>query len=344
VCFAEASAQAKLPAHPRRGRRPGLRPSASPRPDETSWTLRHPVPTRTRRVILSTTQNSETKRERRESAREKARITREAEAKRRRRNKWALQGGLVVGVLAVLAVVALVITRSIAPAGPGPLNMASDGIVLSGDGATVSAVSTDATPADGSPTPAAPGTAEKPSIVVYLDYMCPYCGQFDTTNAEQLETWVTQGAADLEIHPLGFLDNASLGSKYSTRSANALACVANYQPDTALDVNTALFAQQPAENTTGLTNDELVTLVQGAGVDDPDIASCITDGQFTDWVASATERALNDPVPNSDLAAVSATPTVLVNGQQYQGSPTDAAAFAKFVAQVSGGATGTEAP
>jgi protein-disulfide isomerase len=215
--------------------------------------------------------------------------------------------------------------------------MASDGIVLSGDGTTVSAVTTDATPADGSPTPSAAGTAEKPSIVVYLDYMCPFCGQFDTTNAEQLETWVTQGAADLEIHPLGFLDNASLGSKYSTRAANALACVANYQPDAALDVNTALFAQQPAENTTGLTDDELVTLVEGAGVDDPAVASCVTGGEFTDWVASATERALNDPLPNSDLAAVSATPTVLVNGQQYQGSPTDAAAFAQFVDEVVAG-------
>jgi protein-disulfide isomerase len=280
---------------------------------------------------------AETKRERREAAREKARVTREAEAKRRRRRKWALQGGLVVGVLAVLAVVALVVSRSLAPAGPGPLNMASDGIVLSGDGTTISAVSTDAVPADGSPVPSAAGTAEKPSIVVYLDYMCPYCGQFDTTNADQLETWATQGAIDLEIHPLGFLDNASMGSKYSTRSANALACVANTEPDAALDVNTALFAQQPAENTRGLTNDELVTLVEGAGVDDPDVASCIRDGQFDDWVASATERALNDPLPNSDLAAVTATPTVLVNGQQYQGSPTDAAAFAQFVAEVAGG-------
>lgn len=279
----------------------------------------------------------ETKRERREAAREKARAAREAEAKRRRRRRWALQGGLAVGVLAVLAVVALVVTRSLAPAGPGPLNMASDGIVLSGDGTTISAVSTDAVPADGSPVPSAAGTAEKPSIVVYLDYMCPYCGQFDTTNADQLETWATQGAVDLEIHPLGFLDSASQGSKYSTRSANALACVANSRPDAALDVNTALFAQQPAENTRGLTNDELVTLIEGAGVDDPDVASCVRDGQFDDWVASATERALNDPVPHSDLAAVTATPTVLVNGQQYQGSPTDAAAFAQFVAEVAGG-------
>jgi protein-disulfide isomerase len=283
----------------------------------------------------------DTKRERREAAREKARATREAEARRRRRNKWALQGGLVVGVLAIAAIVVLVVTRSIAPAGPGPLNMASDGIVLSGDGTSVSATTTDAVPADGTPTASAAGTAEKPSIVVYLDYMCPYCGDFDTTNAEQLATWASQGLVDLEIHPLGFLDSASQGSRYSTRSANALACVANYQPDVALDVNTALFAQQPEENTRGLTDEQLVTLVEGAGVTDDQVAGCITGGDFDDWVASATERALNDPLPNSDLEKVTGTPTVLVNGQQYQGSLTDASVFAQFVAEVAGGqATG----
>lgn len=279
----------------------------------------------------------DTKRERRDAAREKARITREAEAKRRRRNKWFAQGGLVLGTLAVIGVIALVVTRSLVPAGPGPLNMASDGLVLSGDGTTVSAASTDALAADATPTASAAGTAEKPSIVVYLDYMCPYCGQFDTTNAEQLATWVAQGSVDLEIHPLGFLDSASLGTEYSTRSANAFACVANYQPEAALDVNTALFAQQPAENTSGLTDDELITLVQGAGADDSSIPACITGGEFTDWVASATERALNDPLPNSDEAKVTGTPTVLVNGQKYGGSLTDATVFAQFVSEVAAG-------
>ncbi|MBD8703208.1 thioredoxin domain-containing protein [Frigoribacterium sp. CFBP 13712] len=281
----------------------------------------------------------DTKRERRDAAREKARITRETEARRRRRNKWFAQGGLVVGVLAVIGVIALVITRSLAPAGPGPLNMASDGLVLSGDGTSVSAATTDALAADAEPVASTAGTAEKPSIVVYLDYLCPYCGQFDTANAEQLTTWVSQGDVDLEIHPLGFLDNASLGTKYSTRSANAFACVANYDPDAALDVNTALFAQQPAENTSGLTDAELVSLVEGAGADDPGIAGCITGGEFDDWVASATERALNDPLPNSDEPKVTGTPTILVNGQKYGGSLTDPTVFAQFVAEVASGAS-----
>ena len=82
-----------------------------------------------------------TKNERRQHAREVARQRADAEKRRKRRNKWFLQGGLVLGVLAVAAVVVLVVTRSMAPAGPGPLNMASDGIVLSGDGTTISATS-----------------------------------------------------------------------------------------------------------------------------------------------------------------------------------------------------------
>jgi protein-disulfide isomerase len=206
----------------------------------------------------------DTKRERRDAAREKARATREAEARRRRRNRVLTQGGLVVGVLAVIAVIALVVSRSLVPAGPGPLNMASDGLLLSGDGTTVSAATTEALAADADPVPSPAGTAEKPSIVVYLDYMCPFCGQFDTANAEQLETWVSQGDVDLEIHPLGFLDSASLGTRYSTRSANAFACVANHQPDAALDVNTALFAQQPAENTSALTATRAATSTTGS--------------------------------------------------------------------------------
>jgi protein-disulfide isomerase len=267
----------------------------------------------------------DTKRERRDAAREKARATREAEARRRRRNRVLTQGGLVVGVLAVIGVIALVVSRSLVPAGPGPLNMASDGLLLTGDGTTVSAATTDALAADADPVPSPAGTADKPSIVVYLDYMCPFCGQFDTANAEQLETWVSQGDVDLEIHPLGFLDSASLGTRYSTRSANAFACVANHQPDAALDVNTALFAQQPAENTSGLTDAELVSLVEGAGVDDP--------------AAAATERALNDPLPNSDESKVTGTPTVLVNGRKYGGSLTDPTVFAQFVSEVASGAS-----
>jgi len=277
------------------------------------------------------------KRDRRHAAREKARLAREAEVRRHRRNRWLLQGGLVLGALAVVAIVVLVVVQVAKPAGPGPANMASDGIVLQSDGAQgVEAVRTDAIPAGGTPTATDTADDGRARIVIYQDYLCPACGAFDTTNAEQLEALVTSGDATLELHPISILDRASQGTEYSTRGANAAACVADADPDAFLDVNTALYAQQPGENTRGLTDDEIVELVQGAGVTDPAVESCIRDGAYEDWVADATTRALEGPLPGTDLPAVSGTPTVLVDGQRYEGGLTDAAAFAAFVTEVSG--------
>src|SRR3712207_9318628 len=42
---------------------------------------------------------------------------------------------------------------------------------------------------------------------------------------------------------------------------------------------------------------------------------------------------LHDALPISDVTAIQGTPTVLVNGVQYEGSVDDPAAFAAFVAQ-----------
>ena len=277
------------------------------------------------------------KRDRRDAAREKARAAREAEARRKRRNRWLLQGGLALGVVAAIAVVVLVVVQVAKPAGPGPENMASDGIVLQSDGAQgVEAVRTAAIPAGGTPTATDADSEGTAHIVVYEDYLCPICRDFDTANADLLESLVAGGDATLELHPISILDRLSQGTRYATRAANAAACVAESDPDAFLDVNTALYAQQPAENSRGLTDDELVALVQGAGVTDEAVESCVRDGSFEDWVGDATTRALDGPLPGSDLPAVSGTPTVLVDGQHYQGDVRDSAAFAAFVTQASG--------
>ncbi|PPF34382.1 thioredoxin domain-containing protein [Rathayibacter sp. AY1A3] len=273
------------------------------------------------------------KNDRRHAAREKARLAREAQARRTRRNKWLLQGGITAGVLAVIAVTALVIVQATRPTGPGPVNMASDGIVLTaGESGGVEAVRSEAIPAGGAPTPfESPGDAAH--IVIYQDFLCPICEAFDTANSEQLEALAESGAATVEIHPIAILDRLSQGTRYATRAANAAACVAEAEPDKFLDVNTAFYAQQPAEGTSGLSDDQIVELVQGAGATSGEVAACIQGGDHEDWVADATARALDGPLPNTDLPAVTGTPTVLVNGEQYQGAVDDPAAFAAFVRQ-----------
>jgi protein-disulfide isomerase len=280
--------------------------------------------------------DNESKKARRNAARERAREARLKEQARRRRNKTFLISGIIVGVLAIATIVVLVVVNSIQPAGPGPKNMASDGILLTGQSGKIVPVETKAIPEGGKPT-ATKQDDSVTNITVYEDYMCPICNQFETGNMTQIKQWVKDGKATLEVHPFNLLDRSSLGSKYSTRSAAAAACVANYDPDAFLDVNTAFYANQPSENTRGLTNDKLADIAKKAGATNPKVQSCITDQKFAGWVADATNRVLTEPLANSDLPRLTGTPTVIVNGKQYNGQGTnswaDPQAFAAFVEQ-----------
>lgn len=274
--------------------------------------------------------------ERREAAREKARVLRDQQKKRERRNKFLIQGGIIVAVLAIAGLVVSLIAVNNRPAGPGPQNMASDGVLLTaGEDGGITAVETPALAAGESPTPTEPddsGTVA--NIVTYVDYLCPFCGQFEATNSESIRTMVEEGAATLEVHPVAILTNKSAGTQYSLRAANAAACVADSSPEAFFDFNSLLFENQPEEGTSGLTNDELSALADEAGVSNlSGIEQCIDDTEFKSWVQEATNRALTEPVPNSDLPSITGTPTVLVNGQQYGGGLSDPAEFQSFVLQ-----------
>jgi len=289
------------------------------------------------------------KNQKRDAAREKARELREAQKKKERRRRWIIQGSIVAAVIAVVVIVALVITNSVKPEGPGPANMASDGIVI-GEGLV--AQRTAARPVDADPIPST-GLGENGvvDIRIYQDYFCPICGAFETANGEQIRSWVDTGVATIEIHPVAILDNYSLGTKYSTRSANAAACVANFSPDNFFDFNAELFANQPAEQTEGLTDDELKALVASANVANASqINPCIDEQTFTPWVTAATNRAVAvDEDGNLKIVPITdppttqfGTPTILVNGVRYTGGVDDAAAFATFVLQQSGAESPTD--
>ena len=284
------------------------------------------------------------KKARRDQAREHARELREIERKRRRRNRLLVQGGVVLGLIAIAAIVVLVVSSiQPKPAGPsaGPKNMLSDGILLTADATTsgdIIPVETAAIPSKGTPTPTDVSKyTDTVNIVTYVDYFCPICQAFEQTNQQQIGTWVSQGLATLEIHPISILDGSSVGTRYSTRAANAAACVANFQPTVYFQVNTALYANQPKEQTTGLTNDELISILTQAGATDSHIAKCVKDETFSAWVTAASDRSNAGPIPNSNVARVAGTPTVIVNGIQYTGQVNDAAGFSDFVTSIANG-------
>jgi hypothetical protein len=273
-----------------------------------------------------------TRDQKRELAREMARAEREKRLKSQARNRILIRVGATVGVIALLAAVGGGIWLATRPAGPGPVNMASDGVVFQGVDGEATVVETRALESGENPIPTDPSDFDDVvRIVTYLDFGCPYCAQFETTNAAQIEELVADGVATLEVHPINLLKNAFLGDRYSARSANASACVAAYEPSKFLDVSAAFFAQQPAESGNGFTNREIVDLVKGAGVTESRVEGCITGEEFKDWVEAATLRALTGPLPNTKEARVTGTPTILVNGERYVGSLTNPAEFRAFV-------------
>jgi len=287
-----------------------------------------------------------TKNQRREAARDKARALREEQRKKERRNRIFLQGGIGVVIVAIALVIFFVVQGSVPASAAGPLNMASDGIVIGKD---YKAVKTAALTKNEKPI--ATVRDKKSSVVsvrIYIDYFCPICNEFETANKTQLSSWLKSGAITLEIHPISILDRSSLGTAYSTRAANAGACVANYAPDDYWAFTQEMYVKQPAEDTVGLTNAQIAAVAKTAGVGSlSKVTSCINSEKFKAWVTASTNRALAGPLPDSSVKAVTGTPTVIVDGQEYPITDADvasAADFEAFVEQTAGSQFDSKTP
>ncbi|MEE9098309.1 DsbA family protein [Pseudarthrobacter phenanthrenivorans] len=263
------------------------------------------------------------KAERTAEAREKARLIREAQAKKDKRNKLMIGWGIVVAVVAILVVVGLVVAGNIqrnapvADQGPTPANanvhggvtLLANTDVAKTEPATVDAASLGDAPKTPPAEVVAPGAeaeAGKPvKVVLYVDFICPVCKNFETQYNDQLTTLRNDGKITLEYRPLGFLDSRST-TNYSSRAANAAACVVNTAPEKYADYFNALYAQQPAEGSAGLSDNDLKKMASDMGVN---IGSCVDDKTYRPYVKYTTKEAA--------AIGVSGTPTVFVDGKQW---------------------------
>lgn len=249
-----------------------------------------------------------TRSEQREQARAKARELRELRAKGEKRKRLLVVVGTSVAVVAVvIGVTAGIITaastssKNAENAKKVPANTTEFGGVLLGKGLK----------------PVTTAEAKKGNqIVIYQDYQCPICKLFEDPNASQIKAWVSSGLATVEYHPISFLDGQSLNG-YSSRATNAAFCVANAQPEKFFDVNTALYVNQPEENSAGPTDSKLKETLAGAGVEiDADMNSCIDEKRYAKYIENRTAEAFSQPaVTGKEIPG--GTPYVLVNGNVY---------------------------
>ncbi|NCD17211.1 MAG: disulfide bond formation protein DsbA [Actinobacteria bacterium] len=250
-----------------------------------------------------------TKQQRREAAREQARKLREEQERREKRNRLIVIVGVVVGLVAVAALVWAIVSSSgrsalddvARPAGSD----AAGGIPV------------------GSSLEAGTTNEGAPEVSVYLDYTCSYCGQFEAVNAADLETLAAGGEATVRFHPVAILDGSDGAyTDFSGQAVNAAATVAEYAPAQFLDFHTELFTlwdaavQEAVDAGASAVEEPTVADIQAtaAAVGVPqDVVERIPDGEFADWVAATTRQFGRD--------GFQGTPTVLVDGEEFLGWP-----------------------
>lgn len=282
--------------------------------------------------MSSKNQPRPTNAERTAKAREQAKTIRDAQLKKEKRNSWLIRGGVLAAAVVIVVIIALIVIQTnkanepVATTGPVPANTnVYGGIEFGKDGVLIPPTTTEAS-VDTEKLPAMPTAAPtaafgldgigikatdagKPAqAVIYLDFMCPACNNFEKQYSEQLTTWQNDGTITLEYRPLNFLDRFSSGTNYSSRAAAATACVADTSPEKYKAFFDSLFTNQPAENSKGLDNATLKKLATEAGA--ADISSCVDNKTFRPYVANSSGLA--------SAHGVNATPTVFIDGQQWK--------------------------
>jgi len=154
------------------------------------------------------------------------------------------------------------------------------------------------------------GAAKPVHLVFYEDFQCPICKAWETEVGSYVDQQVKNGALSVEYRPIAILDDSST-TQYSTRSANAAACVFNEAGAKAFHtIHGLLYQNQPPEGSDGLPDSQLIEFAHQAGA--TGAASCINGLDYKNWVANATDQASQNNVVG--------TPTILVNGQELTGA------------------------
>lgn len=273
------------------------------------------------------------KADRRDAARAQALKLQQEQIRREKRTRNVIIASVLAGVLVVVGI-GYFIMKS---AGPS----VSSGITEFPAGLAVPSVSDDAGGISFGPTGEAGTTSGDDAVVVdvYLDYMCPICGVFEEINGPELDELRANGDITLVLHPVSILDAQSQGSSFSTRAAQAFAYVAENAPDKALAFNEAMFAQQPGEGTSGLSNDQIAEIATSVGVPE-DVAAKIADGTYNKFVDALTEIAFNNEKLLNENGNFG-TPTILINGERITSNWTTPGALAEEIAAAK---TATVAP
>jgi protein-disulfide isomerase len=167
-----------------------------------------------------------------------------------------------------------------------------------------------AAPAAGSENGLAIGDPDAPhTVVIYEDFLCPYCGQLEAATRDGLAQAAEDGKVYVEYRPFVLLSQVG---DYSERATNAFAVVMEESgAEVAKSFHDVLFENQPEESAEEFPDDDqLVDWAVEAGADEAAVRPGIEGMAQQDWVDAATQAATDARVPG--------TPYIELDGENYQ--------------------------
>jgi protein-disulfide isomerase len=160
-----------------------------------------------------------------------------------------------------------------------------------------------------------PGTNNPKAVVsFYEDFLCPACGNFERTFGPTVSKLIDIGAIAADYSMVSILDSQK-NQNYSSRAGAAALCVADESIDAFRRFHSALYSTdiQPNERATSFPdNARLIELAREAGVVGK-VPDCINSGKYLSRVSGAAAA-----------AKINATPTIKINGADYEPSTPDA--------------------
>jgi protein-disulfide isomerase len=150
------------------------------------------------------------------------------------------------------------------------------------------------------------------AIDVYEDYLCPSCERFEKAYGNDVTTALNDGKITVRFHTIAILDANSNPAGYSTRAGNAALCAvpAGIYPR----YHKQLFAEQPAEGSAGLSDDQLIKIGTDLGAQG-DFAGCVQGKKHVNDIAAETKKATADTALQNDKGQFG-TPTVAIGGKK----------------------------
>jgi protein-disulfide isomerase len=174
-----------------------------------------------------------------------------------------------------------------------------------------------------------PGTGNPKAVVTfYEDFLCPACGNFERTFGPTVSKLIDIGAIAADYSMVSILDNPK-NQNYSSRAGAAALCVADESIDAFRRFHSALYSAdiQPSERGTRFPdNARLIELARESGVVGK-VPDCINSGKYLSKVTG-----------EAAAAKINSTPTIKINGDDYDPSTPDAlvSKIKEIVGQVPG--------